>query len=40
MDGWNEILTLANHWESFWVLDPSLLEMVIEDSLSISISDS
>ena len=40
VDGWHEILTFSNVGKIGWVLDPCLLEVVVEDALSVSVPDS
>jgi len=39
VDCWDQIITFANNGESLWVLDPGLLEVVVEDALTITVTD-
>ena len=38
MDSWHEVLSLSDEWKLVGVLDPRLLEVIVEDALSISVS--
>lgn len=39
MNGWNEVLTLANNGELLWILLPCALEMVIKDGFTETVED-
>jgi hypothetical protein len=39
MDGWNEVVTLADDGQFFWRLLPSIFEMVKEHALSMTVSN-
>ncbi len=38
MNSWQQVISLPNNGQSGWVLNPSLLEVVIEDILAITIA--
>jgi hypothetical protein len=38
MNSWQQVISLPNNRQSGWVLNPSLLEVVIEDILAITIA--
>ena len=39
MDRWNQVLSITDNWQLSWGLNPSVFEMIVEDSFTLTVSD-